>query len=171
MSNIDPAFTSPDERRNYWPMLRLLLIGAVLILGGRWVMHNYPVPFLDQTIYLESRQADNDRVIEFYTEALQTHREETGSFPLNLVDALRPTRVPGGIGRGIPPRDAWDHRLRYFSDGEMFLLVSVGRDGESETEEYHELRQKNSRRDVCDEPDADLVASDRGWHQRCEASD
>lgn len=167
MERIDPTFTSPDERRDYWPILRLVLLAALLLLGGRWVLRNYPVPFLDQSGYIEARQRDNDRILFFYVEALADHRRNTGSYPLGLVDLLRPTRVPGGIARGIPPRDAWDHPLRYFSDGEIFLLVSVGRDGESETEDYHELREAGSLLLVCDDPDADLVASDRGWHRRC----
>ncbi len=167
MTRIDPTFTSPEEKRDYWPILRIVLALALLGLGGRWVLRNYPVPFFDQTAYIEGRQRENDRVLSFYAEALAEHRADDGGFPASLVDLLRPTRVPGGIARGIPPRDAWDHPLRYFSDGEIYLLVSVGRDGEPETEDYHELREARSSRDICDQPDADVVLSDLGWHQRC----
>ncbi len=167
MSAIDPQYTSPEEKRDYWPMLRIVIAIALLVFAGRWVMRNYPVPFLDQTAYIEGRQRENDRVLSFYAGALAEHRDQDGAYPSSLVDLLRPTRVPGGIARGIPPRDAWDHPLRYFSDGEIFLLVSVGRDGSPETEDYHEMRLARSSRDICDEPDADVVLSDLGWHQRC----
>ena len=167
MQQIDPTFTSPGEKRDYWPFLRLVLLVGLLLLGGRWAQRNFAIPFLDQTAYVETKQRDNDRVLSFYLESLAAHHDDTGTYPLSLVDLLRPTRVPGGIARGIPPRDAWDHPLRYFSDGAIFLLVSVGRDGKAETEDYHELREAHARRQVCDDPNADLVASDRGWHHRC----
>ena len=167
MERIDPNFTSPGETRNYCPILRLVLLAAALVLGVRWLTRTYPIPFLDQTAYIETRQRANDATLSFYLASLAEHRAETGAYPLTLIDLLRPTRVPGGIARGIPPRDAWDHPLRFFSDGEMFLLVSVGRDGEPETRDYHVLREANRRESVCDDPDADLVASDRGWHARC----
>jgi hypothetical protein len=168
VSDIDPRFTSPEERRDFWPIGRLLIGFAVLALGGRWLVSNYPDPFLDQSAYLAKTQRENDRILRFYVEALAGHRESDGVFPLSLVDLLRPTRVPGGIVRGIPPRDAWNHPLRYFSDGEIYLLVSVGRAGEPQTEDYHEMREARLREAVCADPDADLVVSDRGWHQRCD---
>ena len=164
---VDPGFTSPGERRDYWPILRLLLVIVLVVLGARWVLRTYPVPFLDQSAYLEARQRDNDEILTFYVGALDRYLAANEGFPPGLVDILRPTRVPGGIARGIPPRDAWGHPLRYFSDGKIYLLVSVGRDGEPETEDYHEYRQAGSSRDVCDDPDADLVVSDRGWHRYC----
>ncbi len=171
MTDIDPTFTSPEEQRDYWPILRIVVLAAILVLGGRWVTRNYPVPFFDQSAYIEGRQRENDRILAFYAEALAEYRTDYDAFPSSLVDLLRPTRVPGGIARGIPPRDAWDHPLRYFSDGEMFLLVSVGRDGEPQTEDYHEFRLERSSRTICDDPDADVILSDRGWHQRCRSSD
>jgi hypothetical protein len=168
MRDLDPRFTSPEERRDYWPIARILLLAALLLLGGRWLLHNYPVPFLDQGAWIERRQRENDRLLSHYVDTLAERHDEEGTFPLGLVDLLRPTRVPGGIARGIPPRDAWGHRLRFFSDGSMFLLVSLGRDGVAETEDYHELRSGGLREAVCDDPDADLVVSDRGWHRRCD---
>lgn len=167
MSQVDHNFTSPEEKRDYWPILRLILLAALLLFGGRWVVRHYPVPFFDQTAYVETKQRENDRILSFYADALRSHWEDEGTYPLGLIDLLHPTRVPGGIARGIPPRDAWDHPLRYFSDGQIFLLVSVGRDGKPETEDYHELREADSSHEVCGDPDADLVVSDVGWHQRC----
>lgn len=167
MSDIDPGFTSPDEQRDYWPFARLVLIVALVVVGGRWLYHNVPLPFVDPSPFLARRQARNDRVVDFYLDALRSHHRATERYPHSLIDAVRPTRVPGGIAGGVPLRDAWGHPLRYFSDGEMFLLVSVGRDGEPETDDYHLLRAEGVRRDVCGLPDADIVASDRGWHWRC----
>jgi hypothetical protein len=86
---------------------------------------------------------------------------------VNLVDSINASEIPGGIARGVPLRDAWGHPLRYFSDGSIFLLVSVGRDGEPDGTEYHELRKPGEPVDICDHPDADVVVSDLGWHSVC----
>lgn len=167
MNGIDQHFTSPGERRDYWPFVRLLLLVALLVLGIRWLRTHVPLPFFDQAPYIARQQQQNDRVLAHYLEALDDYHRVHGSYPYDLVDAVRPTRVPGGIAGGIPLRDAWGRPLRYFSDGEIFLLASVGRDGEADTEDYHLLRADRVYRSVCDEPDADIVASDRGWHWRC----
>jgi len=102
-------------------------------------------------------------------EALQRHFDWAGTYPLNLIDSLDPSEIPGGIARGLPLRDVWDHPLRYFSDGDIFLLVSVGRDGEPDGEEYSELRQPGEPRDICGLPDRDVVVSDLGWHVACQS--
>lgn len=167
MSGIDRSFTSPGERRDYWPLVRLALLAALLLLGYHWLRTRVPLPFLDQGPYIARQQRRNDRVLSRYLEALEAYHRVHGSYPYELVDAVHPTRVPGGIAAGIPLRDAWGNRLRYFSDGEIFLLASVGRDGEADTEDYHLLRAERTYRDVCARPEADIVASDRGWHWRC----
>lgn len=167
MSAIDRGFTSPGERRDYWPVLRLLLLVALLLLGFHWLRRTVPLPFLDPAPYVARQQQRNDRLMDDHLAALAEYHRVHERYPHSLIDAVRPTRVPGGIVRGIPLRDAWGHPLRYFSDGEIFLLVSVGRDGEPDTEEYHLLRAGDADREVCDQPDADIVASDRGWHWRC----
>lgn len=106
--------------------------------------------------------------MHFYVEALERHFERAGSYPANLIDSLDPSDIPGGIAKGVPLRDAWDHPLRYFSDGKIFLLVSVGRDGEPDGEEYYDLRRRGEPRDICGEPDSDVVVSDLGWHVACQ---
>jgi hypothetical protein len=138
---IDPGFTSPTERRDFWPLVRLGLILAVLIVGGR-----YALRYLDRESYLLDKQQANHQRVALYVEALHRHHEWNGGFPANLIDSLDPSEIPGGIARGVPLRDVWEHPLRYFSDGSTFLLVSVGRDGE---------------------PDGDEVVSDLGWHTTC----
>jgi hypothetical protein len=164
---IDPKFTSPQERRDFWPILRVLFLGAVIVLGGRFLYFNVPLPFVKQAEYLAGKQADNDEVMLFYRKAVEDHREWAGTYPASLVDSVSPTSVPRGIAKGIPLRDAWGHPVRYYSDGTIYLLVSVGRDGEPETEDYHLMRSRAAARDICSEPDADVVVSDRGWHARC----
>lgn len=164
---IDPKFTSPHERRDYWPILRILVIGAVIAASARFLYLHVPLPFVEQADYVARKQAQNDEVMVFYRQAVEEHYDWAGTYPASLVDSVSPTRVPRGIAKGIPLRDAWDHPVRYFSDGEIYLLVSVGRDGEPETEDYHLMRSRAASRDICDEPDADVVASDRGWHARC----
>ncbi len=162
---IDHGFTSPSESRNYWPILRSLLIALMLILGARYAWSR-----LDSDARITRTQGLTQERMEYYLEALRSHREMKGTFPLNLIDSLDPNHIPGGIAKGLPLRDAWDHPLRYFSDGKMFLLVSIGRDGVPDDIEYHQLRQEGVVLDVCDRPDADLVASDRGWHVACRGS-
>lgn len=159
---IDPGFTSPSERRDFWPLVRLVLVLVLLGLAGR-----YALLYLDRDAYLRGKQAANHERLELYVEALQRHHDYRGTYPLNLVDSLDPAEIPGGIARGLPLRDTWDHPLRYFSDGKIFLLVSVGRDGKTDGEEYHELRRPGEPRDVCGMPDADILASDLGWHVAC----
>ena len=160
---IDPGFTSPAEPRDYWPILRFLLIAATLILAAR-----YAWSLMDSEARTARSQQRNQERIEYYLEALASHYEWQGTYPLNLVDSLDPGHIPGGIAKGLPLRDGWDHPLRYFSDGKMFLLVSVGRDGKPDDIEYHELRREGVAINVCHRPDADIVASDLGWHVACQ---
>lgn len=167
MSGIDRHLAAPGERRDYWPVARWLLLAVLLLLGFRWLRHNVPLPFLDPAPYVARQQQKNDRTMAHYLEALAEYHRVHERYPHSLIDAVRPTRVPGGIVRGIPLRDAWGQPLRYFSDGEIFLLVSVGRDGEPDIEDYHLLRSEGVEREVCDRPGADIVVSDRGWHWRC----
>jgi hypothetical protein len=159
---IDPGFTSPSEPRDYWPILRSLLIVGLLVLGARYLWNR-----LDGDTYTAILQDQNQARLEYYLDALEQHHEWEGGYPLNLVDSLDPGRIPGGIAKGLPLRDAWDHPLRYFSDGKIFLLVSVGRDGQPDDIEYYDLRQEGVARDVCHRPDADIVVSDLGWHVAC----
>ncbi|MBW2275944.1 MAG: type II secretion system protein GspG [Deltaproteobacteria bacterium] len=135
----------------------------MLIVGSRYALH-----YLDRDAYLASKQAANHQRVSFYVDALERHFEWAGTYPLTLLDSLDPAEIPGGIARGLPLRDAWDHPLRYFSDGKIFLLVSVGRDGEPDGEEYHELRQPGAARDICGQADSDVVVSDLGWHVACQ---
>jgi len=112
-------------------------------------------------------QAANHERVAFYVKNLQRHYDLRGTYPLSLIDSLEPTEIPGGIAQGVPLRDAWDHPMRYFSDGKIFLLVSIGRDGKAEGNEVQDLRKPGAPRDICGEPDADVVVSDLGWHVAC----
>jgi hypothetical protein len=51
---IDRGFTSPGEKRDFWPLLRLLLILAVLLVAGRLALR-----YLDRETYVRSQQAKN----------------------------------------------------------------------------------------------------------------
>jgi hypothetical protein len=159
---IDPGFTSPSESRDYWPIMRFLLIVGLLVLGARYLWTR-----LDGDTHTALVQRQNQERLEYYLDALEKHHEWAGTYPLNLVDSLDPGRIPGGVAKGLPLRDAWDHPLRYFSDGKIFLLVSVGRDGKPDDIEYHDLRQEGVATDVCHQPEADIVVSDLGWHVAC----
>lgn len=163
---IDPRFTSPTEQRDYWPILRTVLLVAIVALAGRFL-----VRYFDPDARVAGKQRQNQERLEFFVQALEKHREWEGTYPLNLVDSLQPTRVPGGVAQGLPLRDAWGHPLRYFSDGKIFILASVGRDGKPGEVEYHELRQDGVALDVCHRPDADIVVSDMGWHVACRPFD
>jgi general secretion pathway protein G len=67
---------------------------------------------------------------------LETFFVETGAYPATggeWVDAatLAPELVPEYL-QELPAADAWEHPLRYRSDGVSYQLVSPGRDGELE---------------------------------------
>jgi hypothetical protein len=70
--------------------------------------------------------------------------------------ALDSDRRVDGLGR----------RLLYFSDGELFVLVGLGRDGQTDGTNYLAVREKGTSL-PCQNLDSDQFASDRGWHRRC----
>ena len=62
----------------------------------------------------------------------------------------------------------WGHPVRYLQSDEHYLLVSLGRDGRPDFDDYASLILEVPREvDICLRWNADQILTDAGWHQRC----
>ena len=89
-----------------------------------------------------------------YRSELESYRASKGQYPLELgeleiFDALR-------------PQDRWGKPLIYLSDGTFFVLVSPGKGGRADGENYLALRLQELPRDrdpACRNPAVDQIRS------------
>jgi hypothetical protein len=101
---------------------------------------------------------------------LDEYHKENGQYPSSLPDAL-PDEYLGLCGS-----DRWGNPYFYESSPEGFVLVSYGKQGEADLDDYCELRASlpdgtgDSREvenavNVLGQPEADQIVTDRGWYQ------
>ena len=119
--------------------------------------------FLVRPFNLRGRQvADMVRCREF-VRLLDAYHDTHKKYPWKLLDA-----VPAeDLGRFGALDDAWGHPLDYRSDGTMYLLISLGRDGRPDGLDFSALRAHKTWEKVCGRWDADQVFSDLGEHRIC----
>lgn len=135
----------------------LLCIGIALALASeeyfRWVR-----PFRDRV-----RQIENAANFQTFKSVLEHYYAENGEYPPRIDDALRELGWYSG-------RDSWGNPVLYSSDGQIYILVSLGRDGLPDGTNYlmarQEVRLVDSER-TCVDFDADQILTDRGWVRAC----
>ncbi len=116
------------------------------------------------------RQAANTERLAHYVAALETYRVQHGAWPARLVEIARfgPPELRDG-------RDVYGNALRYEVRGDRFVLVSYGKDGQSDGLDPWRLRALAERGGVrveaCGATSMDLVFSDVGGLVRCSFGD
>lgn len=92
---------------------------------------------------------------------LEDFREKNGNFPSTLASAF-----PAGQTFRT---DGWGNRWVYITDGQGFLLLSLGKDGHPDRTDY--VVPRSSGRAVfqrtCGRWNADQIISHQGIHQGC----
>jgi len=114
---------------------------------------------------LLARQIANHGSCQAVDASLRTYFEANHRYPIDLSDAVLSQRQGAKL-----LSDAWGNKLAYQSDGGTFVLVSYGRDGKPDGNDYRALRALGDHPpgfDICGNYDADEVMSDRGWHRLC----
>lgn len=94
-------------------------------------------------------------LIEYY--------EDHGEYPMNLADGVEKLSWFDG-------RDSWGNRILYMSDGRIFIMVSLGKDGRPDGTNYLAARLKAPIYDsdpACSEFKTDQILTDRGWYRAC----
>ena len=101
---------------------------------------------------------------------LDEYQEQNGKYPSSYSDAL-----PGEY-LDLCRSDRWGNPYFYESSPEGFVLVSLGKHGEADFDDYWELRASlpdgtvDSREvenalNVLGQSEADQIVTDRGWYQ------
>jgi type II secretory pathway pseudopilin PulG len=114
-------------------------------------------------LQLRFKQIKNVANFQSYASALEIYRQAHGRYPSSLV-----------AGESVPDwfdgRDSWGNPVVYLSDGAQYLLVSVGRDGRPDGENWLEMRLSSKQggvRDASCELFRDQILSDKGWYRAC----
>ena len=77
-------------------------------------------------------QSHNLELFKSYSRGLEAYRPDHGDYP-ETVDAVS----LGGSWRNVQPgNDIWGHSVRYLQSGGHFVLVSKGRDGRADFQDY-----------------------------------
>lgn len=109
-------------------------------------------------------QIRNLELFKSYSRALEEYRVDHGDYPEALVAVSSGVSWPH-VQAG---NDIWGHSVRYLQKDGHFVLVSTGKDGRSDFEDYGRfLDAKPAQVDICLDWNADQILSDQGWHQVC----
>ena len=140
-------------------MKRLLavVVGVIVVLAAvlGWAYRR-------QTLW--GSQIRNLELFKSYSRALEAYRADRGEYPASLV------ALSSGISWANvePGNDIWGHSVRYIQKDGHFVLVSTGKDGRADFEDYGRFFDaKPAQTDICLDWNADQILSDRGWHQVC----
>ncbi len=136
----------------------ILVLGCILLAGAgaAWVVVIRP------TMH-SLRQVGVLTDLVAYTEALREYHEQHGGYPLELEEAA-------GVIEWFSPIDRWGTPIVYLSDGDGFVLASMGMGGQPDGENYLATRMRAPRRQSAEEclnPRVDQIVTDRGWYRGC----
>lgn len=119
------------------------------------------------------RQSDNIALLRGFAVFLQEVETTTGERPSTLATLLEEWERLNGHqldDHWHSLSDVWGNPIRYETSSVGFLLISYGRDGAPEYDDYWQLRSAYSHESTCDDPNADTVVSDYGAHRGCDLS-
>lgn len=140
--------------RIHWILYGLCLL-IILLVGSRQVARRLSL----------GRQVRTHAICQSYVAHLRLFQEQHGRFPDSLVDAVPKERL-----KVEPATDAWGHPLHYESDGNGFVLASLGEDGKMDAAEFAKVNTVAyfpREYDICGVSKADEVVSHLGWHTQC----
>src|SRR5262245_32784471 len=102
-------------------MFSALSLAAILFVGTDIVLRRIR----------HGRQVRTHAICQTYVAYLSSFRERSGHYPAMLADAV-PSDRPGLK----TTKDAWNNVLYYESNGEGFVLASLGSDGQPDTARF-----------------------------------
>ena len=139
-----------------------IVVGA--IVGG---LATYAAVALHRA-QMSGTQIRNFVQLQVHARALDQYRAARGAYPQELaaVVAIEPSAI--GDRRYLNGLDYWGHPLILKTDGQHFMLVSLGRDGRSDGRPIPELGAPASLdKTPCGDNTLDTVLSDRGLLRGC----
>ncbi len=145
-----------SEKRTFF----MIVLGCILLLGAAaaWLAVIRPT-------MLRFRQVGVLTDLVAYTSALRGYHEQHGGYPLELEKAT------GSID-WFSPIDRWGAPILYLSDGDGFVLASMGLGGQPDGENYLAARLRAPRQQAdfvgeCSNLQVDQIVTDRGWYRGC----
>ncbi|MDX2000728.1 MAG: hypothetical protein SF066_23645 [Thermoanaerobaculia bacterium] len=147
----DPSSTTPPGKRVGRVQWRVVVLVVSLSALGWTAWVGWPT-------WQRLRQIHTLRQFVGLAHDLERHRETWRRYPESLSELQpKPKRLTDAFGR----------RLLYLSESDRYLLISLGRDGESDGTNYWAARNRQEIYLRCAGLDSDQFVSDRGWHRRC----
>jgi len=98
-----------------------------------------------------------------YSHALDKHKLATGKFPLELSEATQHLD-------GFSAEDRWGTPFLYLSDGSFYVLISFGKGGQPDGDNYiarWDQEPTVGNPPECEHPETDQFVTDRGWSRLC----
>ena len=114
-------------------------------------------------------QLENYMEMQLQESILHEYRDANAEYPRSLTLGLAWwTHDRSHIGSTVSGADHWGHALVYQSDGQHFLLASLGRDGKLDAKGLPPLgAQPRGDHSPCRLSDADTIILDAGEDQAC----
>jgi Sulfotransferase family len=128
---------------------------AIALAGVAWGLVLHPMK-------LRAAQIKNCSHLAFCSQAVEQYAKVKGRYPESLPEALQ-----FASSNAVPNRDVWGNELIYRTDGQTFMIVSLGRDGEVDGPDPWELRtvpvdwQAEEQRCADFDADSIVVGGDR----------
>lgn len=129
--------------------------------------------FVRPQIVFGTQALDTSNLLAF-SRCLHEYKRIHGQFPPAFTPAVMLVCFPSGAyvrdGSAVV-EDRWRNPVFYKSDGEVFILVALGRGGDPDRADYGDLDSwiglVPTRIDVCGQAEADLIETHLGLHTGC----
>jgi hypothetical protein len=111
---------------------RRILVGIVTLVAvatASWAL-------VLRAMKLRGDQVMNCSELGVHSEAVQRFHQSHGRYPASLEEAIQSSGFSTRNGAG---RDIWGNQMIYQTDGNAFMIVSLGKDGRSDATDFWAL--------------------------------
>jgi hypothetical protein len=133
---------------------------ALMVTVSLAIAFIYRVAVWGRTMYWRNLQATTTSDVILVSDALHRYRERYGYFPEDFMAA-----IPADY-KDFLSLDAWRRPYSYRITETGFLLISYGRDGQSDGRPRAPLADGEFAPNLMEDLDADVVMSENGFIQK-----